>query len=101
MNRCEAGFGKPLDPMKNSVKRCKMKWHGHVTRAFGLAKAVLQGTVWGGRGRGRQRKRWKDNIRDWTGLEPSNAMRRAEEPEEWRMLVARLCGAPVVPKTMG
>ena len=78
-----------------------MKWYGHITRASGLAKTVLQGTVRGGRRRGRQRKRWEDNIRDWTGLELSDAMRRAEERKEWRMLVARLCGAPTVPKTMG
>ena len=78
-----------------------MKWYGHVTRASGLAKTVLQGTVWGGRRRGRQRKRWEDNIRDWTGLELSDAVRRTEEREEWRMLVATSCGAPTVPKTMG
>ena len=60
-----------------------MKWYGHITRASGLAETVLQGTVWGGRRRGRQSKRWEDNIRDWTGLELSDAVRRAEEREEW------------------
>ena len=78
-----------------------MKWYGHVTRASGLAKTVFQGAVWGWRRRGRQRKRWEHNIRDWTGLELSDAMRRAEERDEWRMLVVRSCGAPTVPKTMG
>ena len=29
----------------------------------------MQGTVKGGRRKGRQRKRWKDNIREWAGLE--------------------------------
>ena len=91
----------PYEELLSSVKRRKMKWYGHVTRASGLAKRVLQGTVRGGRRRGRQRKRWEDNIRDWTGLELSDAVRRAEEREEWRMLVARSCGAPTVPKTMG
>ena len=91
----------PYEELLSTVKRRKMKWYGHVTRASGLAKTVLQGTVWGGRRRGRQRIRWGDNIRDWTGLELCNAVRRAEEREEWRMLVARSCGAPTVPKTMG
>ena len=77
-----------------------MKWYGHVIRASGLAKIVLQGTVWGGRRRVRQRKRWEDNIWDWTGLEQSDAVRRPEKREEWRMLVARLCGAQTVPKAM-
>ena len=71
------------EELLSTVKRRKMKWYGHVTRASGLAKTVLRGTVWGGRRRGRQRKRWKDKIRDWTGLELSDAVRRAEEREEW------------------
>ena len=37
----------------------------------GLAKTVLQGAVKGGRRQGRQRKRWEDNFREWTGLELS------------------------------
>ena len=51
------------------VKRRKLQWYGHVSRSLGLAKTILQGTVkWGSR-QGRQRKRWEDNIREWTGLE--------------------------------
>ena len=60
-----------------------MKWYGHVTRASGLAKTDLHDTVRGGRRGGIQRKRWEDNIRDWTGLELSDAVKRAEEQEEW------------------
>ena len=33
---------------------------------FGLAKTILQGIVKGKR-RGRQKKRWEDNIKEWTG----------------------------------
>ena len=78
-----------------------MKWYGHVKRASELAKTVLQGTVRGGRRRGRLRKRLEDIIRDWTGLGLSDAVRRAEEREKWPMFVARSCGAPTVPKTIG
>ena len=35
----------------------------------GLAKTTMQGTVKRGRIQGRQRKRWGDNIREWTSLE--------------------------------
>ena len=99
-SRIQKAIG-PYEKLLSTVKRRKMKWYGHVTRASGLTKTVLQGTVWGGRRRGRQRKHWQDNIWNWTGLELSDAVRRAEEREEWRMLVARSCGAPTVPKTMG
>ena len=53
------------------VKRGKLKWYGHVSRSSGLVKTILHGTVKGGRRQGRQlqRKRWEDNIREWTGLE--------------------------------
>ena len=51
------------------MKRRKLKWYGHVSRSSGLGKAILQGTVKKGRRQGRQRKRWKDNIREWTDLE--------------------------------
>ena len=35
----------------------------------------LAGTVKGGRRQGRQRKRWEDNIREWTGLEFTKSQR--------------------------
>ena len=65
----------PYEDLLTTVKRRKLKWFGHVTRSSGLAKTILQGTVQGGRRRGRQRKRWEDNIKEWTGLE-SNIMLR-------------------------
>ena len=35
-----------------------------------MAKTVIvQGTEIGTKRRARQRKRWEDNIKDWTGLE--------------------------------
>ena len=55
------------------VKRRKLQWYSHVSRSSGL-----QGTVKGGRRQDRQRKRWEDNIREWTGLEFVKSQ-RAEE----------------------
>ena len=60
------------------VKRRKLQWYGHVYRSSGLAKTILQGTVKGGRRRGRQRKRWEDNVREWTGLEFAKSQREVE-----------------------
>ena len=50
-------------------KETKLHWYGHVSLSSGLAKTILQGVVKGGRRQGRQRKRWEDNTREWTGLE--------------------------------
>ena len=69
------------DPL-TIVKRYKLQWYGHVSRSSGLAKTILQGTVKGGRRQGRQRKRWEDNIREWTGLEFAKSPRAMENGEE-------------------
>ena len=58
-------------------------------RSSGLAKTILQGTVKGGRRQGRQRKRWEDNIREWTGLEFAKSQRAVENWDKWRKLVAK------------
>ena len=60
------------------VKRRKLQWYGHVSRSSGLAKTIWQGTVKAGRRQGRQRKRWEDNIREWTGLEFAKFQRAME-----------------------
>ena len=59
----------PHEDLLTIVKRRKLQWYGHVSRSSGLAKTILQGTVKGGRKQDRQRQRWEDNIKDWTGLE--------------------------------
>ena len=77
------------------VKRRKLQWYGHVSRSSGLDKTILQGTVKGGRRQGGQRKRWEDNIREWTGLKFAKSQRTVENREKWRKLVAN---SSVVPK---
>ena len=59
----------PYEDLLTIVKRRKLQWYGHVSRSSGLPKTILQGRVKGGRRQGRQRKRWEDKIREWTGLE--------------------------------
>ena len=66
----------PHEDLLTTVKRRKLQWYGHVFRSSGLAKTTLQGTVKGGRGQGRQRKRWEDNNREWTDLEFAKSQRQ-------------------------
>ena len=63
------------------VKRRKLQWYEHVSCSSGLAKTILQGTVKGGRRQGRQRKRWENNIMEWTGLEFAKSQRAVENRE--------------------
>ena len=87
----------PYEDLLTSMKRRRLRCYGHVTRSFGLVKAILQGTVQGGRRRGRQRKRWEGNIKEWTGLEWNIILRKAENREEWRMLVVKSTVVPQRP----
>ena len=58
---------------QNKINRtCKDDPSGHCTRR-----------------RGRQKKRWEDNITVWTGLKLGEALRKVENREEWRTVVAR------------
>ena len=78
-------------------KRRILKWYGHVSRSSGLAKTILQGTVKGERWQARQRKRWEDKIREWTGLEFGKSQKAVENREKWRKLVVKSSVVPQWP----
>ena len=84
----------PLEDLLTMVKRCKLLWYGHFSRSSGLAKTILQATVKGGRRQCSQRKRWEDNIREWTGLEFTESQRAVENRGKWRKLVAKSSVVP-------
>ncbi len=76
----------PFEDLLATVKRRKLRWYGHVSRSSGISKTILQGTVQGGRKKGRQRKRWEDNIQECTGLSLADTLRLSEDREGWRKL---------------
>ena len=90
----------PHEDLLTIVKRRKLQWYGHVSRSSGLAKTILQGTMKGGRRQGGQRKRWEDNIREWTGLEFGKSQRAVENREKWRKLVAKSYVVPQRPSRL-
>ena len=82
------------------TKRPRLQWYGHVSRSSGLAKTILPGTVKGGRRQGRQRKRWEDNIREWTGLEFGKSQRAVENRDIWRKLIVKSSVVPQRPSRL-
>ena len=46
------------------------------------------------RRRGRQKKRWEDNIKEWTGMEFADSQRAVENRETWRVLVRKSSMVP-------
>ena len=79
----------PHEDLLTIVKRRKLQWYDHVSRSSGLAKTIFKVTVKGGRRQGRQRKKWEDNIREWTGLEFGRSQRAVGNREKWRKLAAK------------
>ena len=63
------------DELLTLVKKRKLKWFGHVSRSSGLTKSILLGTVKGKRKRGRRKKRWEENIKEWTGMDFASSTR--------------------------
>ena len=71
----------------NVIKRRKLKLFGHLTRADNLTAALLQGCIEGARRRGRPRRRWSDDLRDWLQLPMSQLTRAARDRRTWRRWV--------------
>ena len=77
------------DHLLTIVKRKQLSWFGHVIRWKGsLANAMLQGGTDGSRKRGRPARTWLNNIKDWTGLNFQQLIRKAEDRQLWRSCVS-------------
>ena len=76
----------PQEHLLATVKRRKLKWFGHITRHDSLCKTIMQGTVEGGRRRGRQHKSWSDNIKTWTDLSTPELLESAADRPVWRRI---------------
>ena len=48
----------------------------------------------------RWKKRWEDDIREWTGLEFAKSQRAVENREEWRKLVVESFVVPQQPSQL-
>ena len=80
VNKIQQAIG-PHEDLLTIVKRRKLQWYGHVSRSSGLDKSILQCTMKGGRRKASQRKRWENNIREWTGLDFAKSQRAVEHRE--------------------
>ena len=58
-------------------------------------KALLKGRKQGG-----QKKRWEDNIKEWTGLDFAKLQRAVDNREKWRKLVVKSFVVPQRPSQL-
>ena len=84
IDQISSSLTSPFTDILTTVKRRKLKWYGHVTRGDGLAKIILQGNVEGKRSRGRPKKQWIDNIKEWTGKGFNELNEIVYDRKKWR-----------------
>ena len=70
-----------------TIKRRKLQYFGHVTRAEKLSALILQGKIEGRRLRGRPRRRWQDDVMEWTKRSMAECTSAARGRERWRKVV--------------
>ena len=83
--KIQAAIGE-YDKLLTLAKKWKLRWFGHVSKPSGVAKTILQGTIKGKR-RGRHKKRWEDNIKEWTGMDFVSSTRAAENRTRWKGII--------------
>ena len=99
--KIQAAIGENDELLTLVIKR-KLRWFCLVSRSSSLAKTILQGTVKGKRKRGRQKKTWEDNIKDWIGMDFASLTRAAENRKRCKGIVANSSVMPRRPsKVMG
>ena len=57
-------------------------YNGYVVESNDLCKQILQGTVAGRKKKARPKKRWEDNIKEWTGLDFNSTSKGSRGPSE-------------------
>ena len=75
----------------SSVISRKLRYFGHIMRKEddNLEKCIITGMVEGSRGRGRPRRAWCDDIKDWTHLSTDELLQSTKDRAGWRSLVCR------------
>ncbi|GFR96857.1 endonuclease-reverse transcriptase [Elysia marginata] len=68
----------------NTIKTRKIKYFGHIKRHASFLKNVLEGKIDGSRPRGRQRRRWIDDITEWTGKDIHQCTVEAQDRAKWK-----------------
>ena len=75
--------------LMSKIKKDKLTYFGHVIRHESIQKTVLTGKAEGRRGRGRPRRKWTDDIKDWTGMNMTNCSTLAQNRASWRTVASQ------------
>jgi len=83
---CKSKVGREL---LYHVKSLKLGFYGHTTWKYeSLEKQMVQGCLSGYRNCDRHRRRWTDDITDWTGMKINEVAAAAEDRDCWRGILS-------------
>ena len=86
----EENGGNDPERLMEVIKKRKLKFFGHQSRRRGrMTKVLIQGNVDGIRQRGRPKKNWADNMKEWSKHSLSVLSRRAVDMMGWRKDVSQ------------
>ena len=77
-----------LPPLFDKIKSKTLKLFGHIKRSsVGLSKLCFEGMVQGKRGKGKPKRRWRDDILSWSNTQNWSSINQLVlNREEWRKL---------------
>ena len=73
---------------KDNDSKTGLLW-SHNERQWQPTHSIVEGMVEGKRKRGRLKKSWFDNIKEWTGLSYMRAKRSAQNRSAWRRTIKK------------
>ena len=76
-----------LTPIDKLIKMKKLKWFGHIKRSKLPVKVVVEGLFDGKRKPGRPRRRWYDDVKEWTDLPTRILNKRSQDRALWKQVV--------------
>ena len=76
-----------LVPIMSTIRARKLRWYGHIRRSDLPVRTSVEGNIQGKRKRGRPKRRWRDDIAEWTAKNINELNVLVREREKWRDFV--------------
>ncbi len=75
-----------LFPIEQTIRTRKLKWFGHIKRSELPIRATFEGNIEGKRLRGRPRRRWRDDVTEWTRMSWKEINVAVQDRSRWRAI---------------
>ena len=83
--------------LHSQIRKHKLSYFGLTARLDSPQKTVLTGRIDATRGRGKPRRQWYDDIKEWTGNQLYTNIKLAQDRVTWRSVASRPQNGPQQP----